>query len=76
MYRKALKEFAKAVGLRLKIDSFDDGSPLYELQSIDREPICVDLDAYGVIESISVYAGGHPDFDQALSDCRLATGLY
>jgi len=69
---KALKEFAKAVGCTLKAEHQADGSTDLVLYDAKKEPLVTESDSHDMVDSITAYKGGHPNFAQALEDYSLA----
>lgn len=71
---KALKEFAAAVGLKIRTKTFQDQTADVMLCSANGEILCFEYDAEGMEQSICVYAGGNPTFNQAHDDYLLSVG--
>ena len=60
-----LRQFAEAVGLKLRREFEDqDGTPCYVLHN-DRYDLVTEYDAPEVADSIAAYAGSHQGFAEA-----------
>lgn len=64
---RALKAFAQTVGLTLKQERQTDGFIHYVLYDARKEYLCIEFDTADTVESIGVYAGGHPEYVNALA---------
>lgn len=71
--REALKQFAKAVGLKLRFEAQEDGSKDLVLYDANGEPLVTEYNAYDMAESIGGYAGGHPEYLDARAAFELET---
>ena len=62
---QGIKDFAAAVGLKIRIEPQEDGSKDLILYDAKGEPLCTEFDTNDMAESIGVYAGSHQKFESA-----------
>ncbi len=69
-----LKELAKAVGAKIKVEYFGVGQAEYVLLDKDGEPLVREFDCFDMLDSLKVYYGSHSAFADALAQFNYATG--
>ena len=70
---KPLKNFATAVGAKIRIQYTNLGEGQYELLDKDGERLVLEYDAYDMLDSISAYYGSHPRYEEALAQFNYMT---
>ncbi len=72
---KALKEFAKALGAKIKREhQDDDGTPSYVLYDAKGEALVTEYDTNDMLDSLAAHYGGHKDYTEAKTEYELAVG--
>jgi len=72
---KHLKDLAKAVGMKVTaIYDGDVASAVYRLFDGKGQELVMEYDHNDMIDSLKVYAAGHPDFKEALVQYNYMTG--
>jgi hypothetical protein len=68
-----LKELAKALGAKIKVEYTDVGEGEYVLLDKDGEPLCRETDTFDMLDSIQVYYGSHPNYADARAQFNYMT---
>lgn len=70
---KPLRELAEALGAKIKVEYGNTPDMLLVLMK-NGEPLVSEYDTYDMLDSIQVYLGGHPNYQEARAQFNYATG--